>query len=156
MKSVFSTTIAFLCVALSFGQCDMNGSLSVFGSAGDQTGHAVVESSDGGYFFLGVSANVDSRFMVVKTDENLVKLWTKTYGSDYALDGQALVATSDGMGGCVFAGYELTSYRSAVCLRIDADGNLIETRENPKFCGCGQSKEKPLCDGSHKGILKEE
>jgi hypothetical protein len=133
MKSLFTTTIAVLIVAISFGQCDMNGSLSVFGSTGDQTGHAVVESSDGGYFFLGVSANVDSRFMVVKTDENLVKLWTKTYGSDYALDGQALVATSDGMGGCVFSGYELTSYRSAVCLRIDADGNLLWSKKLPAF-----------------------
>ena len=34
---------------------------------------------------------------------------------------------------------------------VDADGNVIETIENPKFCGCGKSKEKPLCDGSHKG-----
>ena len=39
--------------------------------------------------------------------------------------------------------------------RVDADGNVIETLENPKFCGCGHSKEKPLCDGSHKGLLKE-
>ena len=38
---------------------------------------------------------------------------------------------------------------------VDAEGNVIETIENPKFCGCGQSKEKPLCDGSHKGILKD-
>jgi CDGSH-type Zn-finger protein len=38
---------------------------------------------------------------------------------------------------------------------VDADGSVIETIENPKFCGCGQSKEKPLCDGSHKGILEE-
>jgi CDGSH-type Zn-finger protein len=40
--------------------------------------------------------------------------------------------------------------------RVDADGNVIETLENPKFCGCGQSKEKPLCDGSHKGILNKD
>jgi CDGSH-type Zn-finger protein len=38
---------------------------------------------------------------------------------------------------------------------VDAEGKVLETIENPKFCGCGQSKEKPLCDGSHKGILKE-
>jgi len=38
---------------------------------------------------------------------------------------------------------------------VDADGKVLETIENPKFCGCGQSKEKPFCDGSHKGILKE-
>jgi CDGSH-type Zn-finger protein len=36
---------------------------------------------------------------------------------------------------------------------VDAEGNLIETIENPKFCGCGHSQEKPFCDGSHKGFL---
>jgi CDGSH-type Zn-finger protein len=38
---------------------------------------------------------------------------------------------------------------------IRITGVVDETIENPKFCGCGQSKEKPLCDGSHKGILKD-
>jgi CDGSH-type Zn-finger protein len=38
---------------------------------------------------------------------------------------------------------------------VDADGNVIETMENPKFCGCGHSQEKPFCDGSHKGFLEE-
>ena len=33
---------------------------------------------------------------------------------------------------------------------VDSDGNVTNTVENPKFCGCGFSKEKPLCDGSHK------
>ena len=38
---------------------------------------------------------------------------------------------------------------------VDADGNVLEMIENPKFCGCGLSKEKPLCDGSHKGLLEK-
>ena len=38
---------------------------------------------------------------------------------------------------------------------IDADGNVLETIENPKFCGCGLSKGKPLCDGSHKGLTQQ-
>lgn len=33
---------------------------------------------------------------------------------------------------------------------VDVDGNVTNTVENPKFCGCGLSKEKPFCDGSHK------
>ena len=33
---------------------------------------------------------------------------------------------------------------------VDSDGNVTNTVENPKFCGCGLSKEKPFCDGSHK------
>jgi CDGSH-type Zn-finger protein len=38
---------------------------------------------------------------------------------------------------------------------VDSDGVVIGTLENPKFCGCGQSKEKPFCDGSHKGLLEK-
>ncbi len=33
---------------------------------------------------------------------------------------------------------------------VDSDGNVMETIENPKFCGCGLSKDKPWCDSSHK------
>ncbi len=33
---------------------------------------------------------------------------------------------------------------------VDSDGKVIETLKNPKFCGCGLSKDKPFCDGSHK------
>jgi CDGSH-type Zn-finger protein len=39
---------------------------------------------------------------------------------------------------------------------VDAEGNVTSTVENPKFCGCGLSKEKPLCDGSHKAITQRE
>jgi CDGSH-type Zn-finger protein len=38
---------------------------------------------------------------------------------------------------------------------VDSEGVVIGTLENPKFCGCGQSKEKPFCDGSHKGLLEK-
>ena len=33
---------------------------------------------------------------------------------------------------------------------VDAEGKVTSTVENPKFCGCGLSKDKPYCDGSHK------
>ena len=36
--------------------------------------------------------------------------------------------------------------------RVDVDGNVIESLTNPKLCGCGLSKDKPWCDGSHKKI----
>lgn len=37
---------------------------------------------------------------------------------------------------------------------FDADGNRIETREGKPFslCRCGQSANKPFCDGTHKRI----
>jgi CDGSH-type Zn-finger protein len=33
---------------------------------------------------------------------------------------------------------------------VDADGNVVSTMENPKFCGCGLTKDVPFCDSSHK------
>ena len=38
---------------------------------------------------------------------------------------------------------------------VDSEGKVLETLENPKFCGCGQSKENPFCDGSPKGLLEK-
>jgi 2-keto-4-pentenoate hydratase len=37
---------------------------------------------------------------------------------------------------------------------VDAEGNVIESIEAPKLCGCGLSKNKPRCDGSHKEYVK--
>ena len=33
---------------------------------------------------------------------------------------------------------------------VDADGNLIVSKTDFSLCRCGQSKEKPYCDGSHR------
>ena len=33
---------------------------------------------------------------------------------------------------------------------VDREGNVLETKENVKFCGCGLSQEKTNCDGSHR------
>ena len=33
---------------------------------------------------------------------------------------------------------------------VDAEGNVIETKTDFSLCRCGASKEKPLCDGSHR------
>ena len=37
---------------------------------------------------------------------------------------------------------------------VDADGNPVETREGKPFflCRCGQSANKPFCDGTHNRI----
>lgn len=37
---------------------------------------------------------------------------------------------------------------------VDAEGKLIESIDAPKLCGCGLSKDKPRCDGSHKEYVK--
>jgi CDGSH iron-sulfur domain-containing protein 3 len=34
---------------------------------------------------------------------------------------------------------------------VDSTGNVIEVKSDFSLCRCGHSKEKPFCDGSHKG-----
>jgi uncharacterized Fe-S cluster protein YjdI len=35
---------------------------------------------------------------------------------------------------------------------LDADGNLLAETDRAALCRCGQSKNKPFCDGTHKEI----
>ncbi len=35
---------------------------------------------------------------------------------------------------------------------VDAEGNVLETRERAAFCRCGASTKKPFCDGTHSKI----
>ena len=35
---------------------------------------------------------------------------------------------------------------------VDAEGNVIKTTDNVKFCGCKLTKDYPYCDGSHKSF----
>ncbi|WP_077618694.1 CDGSH iron-sulfur domain-containing protein [Bacillus sinesaloumensis] len=34
---------------------------------------------------------------------------------------------------------------------VDAEGNKFQTKQTFSLCRCGLSKNKPFCDGSHKG-----
>ncbi|PTX58831.1 iron-binding CDGSH zinc finger protein [Melghirimyces profundicolus] len=34
---------------------------------------------------------------------------------------------------------------------VDAEGNRFETKKQFALCRCGLSKNKPFCDGTHKG-----
>ena len=38
---------------------------------------------------------------------------------------------------------------SGTCEIVDETGSVTETVTDPKFCGCGLSKDKPFCDKSH-------
>lgn len=39
---------------------------------------------------------------------------------------------------------------------LDAEGNRFTTKESFSLCRCGLSKNKPFCDGSHKGNFEDQ
>jgi hypothetical protein len=94
-----------------------------YGGSGDDTGQAIIETSDGGYAVLGFSNSIDGDLQFKTTEVNdywLLKLdvdgnleWTKTYGGSKDDRGQSIVQTTDG-------GYALTGY----AMSDDGDGSL--------------------------------
>lgn len=38
---------------------------------------------------------------------------------------------------------------------VDAEGNRFETKNQFALCRCGQSHNKPFCDGSHSGKFED-
>ncbi len=38
---------------------------------------------------------------------------------------------------------------------VDAEGKRFETKEQFALCRCGQSKNKPFCDGTHRGNFED-
>jgi len=49
-------------------------------------------------------------------------------------------------------------YLVTACTVVDADGKEVELTESGliALCACGQSKNRPKCDGSHQACPKEE
>lgn len=94
-----------------------------FGGSGEDTGQAIIQTSDGGYAILGFTNSVDggildkelevNDYWLLKLDANGNLQWNKTYGGSKDDRGQSLVQTFDG-------GFALTGY----AMSDDGDGSV--------------------------------
>ncbi|MEX0273487.1 MAG: hypothetical protein AB3N16_03825 [Flavobacteriaceae bacterium] len=99
--------------------------VKVMGGSGDETGTAVIGTSDGGFAVLGSTNSQDgdvtdatyevSDYWLLKFDTDGVLQWNRTYGGSGEDLGQSLVQTQDG-------GYILTGYAQSA----DGDGSNNE------------------------------
>ena len=99
-----------------------------FGDAGIEEGHAVVQTSDGGYIIAGGRYSLDTQnsdVFVVKTDLFGDTLWTRTFGGDAHDIGHSVQQTQEG--GFVIAGVTLSFGDGALAylIKIDTDGNAV-------------------------------
>ena len=113
---------------------DKNGKLQwqkAYGGKGDEEGHAVVQTSDGGFAVVGRSTSFSKDwgdFWVLKTDKMGTPQWEMTYGGPYDDRPYGLIQTSDG-------GYLLTGHSqsfgerprdtNAWLLKLDRQGNVL-------------------------------
>ncbi|MGB5498201.1 MAG: hypothetical protein WBM77_04685, partial [Maribacter sp.] len=122
-----------------------------FGGSGEDSGQAVITTSDGGYAILGFSNSLDGDIIGKTTAVNdywLLKLdaagnleWNKTYGGSKDDRGQSLAQTIDG--GYILTGYAMSDdgdgsnnegFHDNWILKLDASGN-IEWEKSFGFSG---------------------
>ncbi len=111
-------------------KADANGVMQwnrTYGGNGTDMGYDLVQTSDGGYTFVGYTSSFGAGgndAWLVRTDANGNMLWNKTYGGNSTDQTYALARTSDG--GYAIAGYTMRgSNLSAYLVRTDANGNLL-------------------------------
>lgn len=101
-----------------------------YGGQGDDVGHSIVRTADGGYAIVGYSDSFDNGYgdvYLVRTDASGNLLWNKTYGKSNYDSGMALVQTRDG--GFALAGltcpHDTDDWTYLYLVRTDADGNML-------------------------------
>lgn len=106
----------------------------VFGGNNADFGEAIVTTENGGYVLAGFSESFgddgDLDVYVIRTDVDGEILWERTYDEGFTEHGYALLATEDG--GFLIAGDRRATQTSAVnayLIKIDADGDLMWSRE---------------------------
>ena len=95
------------------------------------------QTSDGGYIAAGSTRTKDEKYMdfynlwVIKTDEEGLPLWNKTYADGISSDAREVQLTTDGgfliLGSKLVLGWNVTDYsiplNNLFLLKIDSDGN---------------------------------
>lgn len=116
--------------------------IKTFGGTNEETAHAVIETSDGGYALLGFTKSIDgdittkqlevNDFWLLKLDSEGAVMWNKTYGGSDDDRGRDIIQTMDG--GYAIAGYSKSSDGDASnnegqhdnwLLKLDSAGNIL-------------------------------
>jgi len=125
MKTGFLTTIILLTsLSLLKGQTVFK---RTYGGSGYDDGHSVQQTADGGYILFGQTRSFGNGFQdmyLVKTDNNGIEQWSRTYGGADWEFGNSVQQTSDG--GYILCGsYSGTINDSLALIKTDSVGNVI-------------------------------
>lgn len=107
--------------------------IKTFGNQYDHIGYAVQQTSDGGYIVTGTQV-INTSFsdiILLKTDENGVTTWTKTYGDDFYYEiGHSVQQTLDN--GYIIIGFtnsdNFSNHFSIYLMKTDSNGDTLWTK----------------------------
>jgi hypothetical protein len=107
--------------------------LKVYGGSGDEEGRAVALAPDGGYYIFGTTESFGAGqedFYLVRTDNQGVELWAKTYGGTGIDSGRAMIATNDGGALLVGTSFSFThsGFNDVYVVKVNSDGDTLWTR----------------------------
>jgi hypothetical protein len=97
-----------------------------YGGSGDEVGHSVVQTDDGGYVLAGYTTSFGSGaadFWLIKTDDDGYSVWTMTYGAEGADSCHSVQLTQDG--GFILAGSTRafgTTDTNFLLIKTDSEG----------------------------------
>jgi hypothetical protein len=119
-----------------------------YGTAGNDCGYGVVQTSDGGYALTGQTNG--HYCWLVKTDSSGLMQWNKTFGGDLLTTyGQKLVQTNDlGYAICGYANLVSSAPNDVYLAKTDASGNL---QWNKTYGGEGQEFGRSIVKASDGG-----
>jgi len=135
MRALYLVLVLFFLDAECFyAQCNQGDVVTfqkVYGGIGNERGHAVCETTDGGFAIVGETTSfgaVNKDLFVLKTDINGVTLWTKRIGTSNLDDGNSLSITQTLDGGYLIAGH--TNGLEAYVLKLDVLGAIQWSKKN--------------------------
>jgi hypothetical protein len=135
MKGFMLAGLALLLVGLGVGKSVAQAPnawwewVKIIDGGGDDEGHSVQQTSDGGFILLGWTESFDAReadVWLIKTDASGNIEWDRTFGGSDWDKGYSVQQTSDG--GFILVGYTESfgaGWEDVWLIKTDADGNKL-------------------------------
>jgi len=124
-----------------------------FGGSSGDTGESLFQTADAGFIMTGITYSYDiggGDIWVIKTDENGVEQWNRTYGGNGYDKGSDVIETRDGcyviVGG---VSAEAAGWVDLFIMKIDTQGNEIWTKCYGGSDGEAAKKVVQTADGSY-------